>query len=70
MLRIRRWAARLQAAQLGALLDEWFPRLCRVAGLALLVYAGFFDHLDNPAMLPLGFGLVFFENIYRGRKGD
>lgn len=58
----RRWD------QAGKALDEWFPRIVRYCGLALLLYAGLFDHLDNPAMLPLGFGMVFFKNIYQSGK--
>lgn len=56
---------RRPSRRIGKRLDEWFPRIVRYCGLGLLLYAAVFDHLDNPAMLPLGFGLVFFKNIYR-----
>lgn len=45
-------------------LDSWFPTIVKYAGLGLMAYAVFVDHLSHIALVTAASGMILFKSVW------
>jgi hypothetical protein len=53
-----------KASRVQQALDSWFPTLVRYAGLGLMGWAVFFDHLAHIELVTASAGMILFKNVW------